>query len=364
MKSLYLLLFFLIPGFLFAQNSLKESTDSLGNISLLEPISDTIPTDISIFDDDTPLKITLKYDISAFIKNKKKGEYIDAELTVYYNETNSVTKDIRLKARGNFRRGHCFFPPIHLNFKTDKIVNEELKGTKKIKLVTHCSNAKSSEINIEKEFLVYKIYNVLSDKSFRVRLLDISYIDTGKKQKNYRNTGFLIEPVDLVAKRQNAVLIEPEVVRGEDVVEDDADRVALFQYMIANTDWRIKGGHNNKYIKDMAVVSDKVIPIPYDFDFSGFVGTSYSHPQSWTSIKSVKEREYLGYCRNDDAQYLKTIELFLEKKDEILTVISTFEYLGEKEKKSLTGFIEGFYNELNKPERFVSILKNQCRTDF
>lgn len=364
MKSLILILFFLIPSLLFAQNKLKESTDSLENISILEPISETIPTDFSIFEEDTPVDIVLKYDISSFIKNKKKGEYIDAELTVYYTEDQSVTKNIRLKARGNFRRGYCFFPPIHLNFKTDKIKNKELKGTRKIKLVTHCSNSKANELYILKEYLVYKLYNVLSDKSFRVRLLNINYVDTGKKQRNYQNYGFLIEPLDLVAKRQNSVLIDPTVVRENNVIEEDADRVALFNYMIGNTDWRIKGGHNIRYLKQLDVVNDKVIAVPYDFDFAGFVGTSYSHPQEWTSIENVKQREYLGYCRNNDIDYLNPVNYFNSKKKEILDVIEKFEYLSDREKKSLTNYILEFYSESEKPDKFIYYLKNQCRTDF
>lgn len=363
MKSLLFVLFILISTLLFAQKNLNESTDSLENISLFEPVVDTIPTDISIFENDVPLELTLKYDITSFIKNKRKGDYIDAELTVHYSERQEVKKSIRVKARGNFRKGNCFFPPIHLNFKTDKIKNEELKGTKKIKLVTHCSNSKSNETYILREYLAYKLYNILTDKSFRVRLLKINYIDTGKKQRNYQNYGFLIEPVGLVAKRMESILINPDIVREKHVVEQDADRVALFQYMIANTDWRIKGGHNTKYIKELNYVTSKVVPVPYDFDFSGFVGTSYSHPQEWTSIDNVREREYLGYCRNDE-DYKKTIDLFVNKKHEIIDAIARFEYLNEREKNSLSNYIKKFYDEAERPDRLISTLKAQCRTDY
>jgi hypothetical protein len=197
-----------------------------------------------------------------------------------------------------------------------------------------------------------------------VKLLNIKYIDTGKKERNYDRYGILIEPGELLAARQNSIEIDGNIIRRDNVIEEDADIVALFQYMIGNTDWRIKGGHNINYIKSLTKLTQKVTPIPYDFDFSGFVGTPYSHPQTWTSIKSVKEREYLGYCRDSDEAYLKTINLFLDKKDQILKTIESFSYLSEQERDNLIKYIESFYEHLNNPGRFIGVLKSECRTDF
>ena len=364
MKNIYLL--FVLAFFCLsnqAQNKLDNLNDKLTDQTLLEPVVDKVPS-INLFGEEEPLKITLKYDITSFIKNKKEGEYLDAELQIYYNETQTITKNIRLKARGNFRRGQCMFPPIYLNFKTDPFENNELEGIKKIKLVTHCSSAKADESYILKEYLVYKLYNVLTDKSFRVRLLDITYIDTGKKEKNYHKYGFLIEPEELVNTRNESIEIDPTLMREQNLAVADADRVALFQYMIGNTDWRFKGGHNIKCIKSLNQVTDKVIPVPYDFDFSGFVDTHYSFPQSWTNIKEVTEREYMGYCRSNDEDYLKNINNFLAKKNEILNTIKNAKYLDEWDKNTAAKFIQGFYNEISQTDRFIQKFKNQCRTNF
>lgn len=362
MKKIFLLLFSVVFYFtLQAQNTHKSYQDTLSDQSVLEPINDTIP-DINLFGEEEPLNITIKYDISSFIKNKKEGEYMDAIFQVHY-KNQTVTKNIRLKARGNFRRGQCFFPPIYLNFKTDPFENDELENIKKIKLVTHCSSSKLSEEYILNEYLAYKIYNQLTPFSFGVRLLKIEYIDTGKKAKNYENYGFLIEPEELLAKRTNSVKIDAQLMQEENVVEADADRVALFQYMIGNTDWRFKGGHNTKCVKSLSEIENKVIPVPYDFDFSGFVGTNYSFPQSWTSIKDVRDREYLGYCRNSDQEYINNVNLFNLKKEDVLNVIKNSPFLDEKVKKSDMKFLEGFYSAIAQPERFVKVLKSQCRDD-
>ena len=364
MKKLIIIIFsFLLPIFCFAQNINPTLQDTFQNIATLSEVTETVP-DIDFFGNDEPLKITLKYDITSFIKEKHKGEYLDAELTVNYKDIPPVVKNIRLKARGNFRRGQCIFPPIYMNFKTDPIKNAELEDIRKIKIVTHCSHSKNSTSYLLKEYLAYKLYNSLSDISFRVRLLDITYIDTGKKQKNYREFGFIIEPIELVAKRNESVIIDPAFVRGNNIIEESADVVALFEYMIGNTDWRFKTGHNMKYIKSLKEVTTKVTAVPYDFDFSGFVDAYYSFPQEWTSLKDVRSREYLGYCRERNNDYLYAINLFLNKKEEIMGTIQMFEYLDDKEKKVLEKYIDGFYTDLNRPERFISQLKAQCRTDF
>ncbi len=364
MKSLLLFFsLFFVSGFLFAQKHKVEVADTIQYNSSIEAVSDTLP-DLKIFGDDTPMDLTLKYDIKSFIKNKFQGKYLDAELSIHYKDY-TVKKNIRLKARGNNRRQQCFFPPIFLNFKTDPIASTELKGFKKIKLVTHCSSSKSYTNYILKEYLIYKLYNVLTENSFRVKLLNMNYIDTSKKKKNYKKFGILIEPIELLAKRTNSFEIESSVVRGKDVLEYEADMVSLFNYMIGNTDWRIKGGHNMKFIKSLTQLSTQVIPIPYDFDYSGFVDAHYSFPQSWTSIENVKQREYMGYCRENTDEYKKIFQLFLDKKDEIFDTIDSFNYLSERERKSLHGYIESFYEELDNQDILLYTLKSECRSlDF
>jgi hypothetical protein len=361
MKKLVVLLTLFSCTFLLdAQNSKIIPPDTLIHHSSLGEVTDTVP-DHDFFGTDIPLKIALKYDISSFIKNKSKGEYIDAELQVFYNEDEPVVKDIRIQARGNFRRGQCYFPPLSLNFKTDPIQQTELKGVKKIKVVTYCSSAKSSAPVVLKEFLAYKLYNILSDKSFRVRLLDIHYIDTGKKQLNFQEHGFIIEPAELVAHRNNCVLIDPMIITAKNLIEGDADCVAMFRYMISDTDWRIRSGHNIKFMKSMVDVTDKVVTLPYDFDFSGFVGASYADPQEWSDASSIYQRDYLGYCRDNDDDYYKIIDLYSSKQNEIMNTINAFNLLSEKDRKEVVNFTEDFFKEISNPKSLVSSLKRECQ---
>ena len=359
-RILLLLITVLIPVVLSAQKNQKAKDTSKSEDFSIEEVNDTI-TSTSFFDTDVPFKISLTYDITSFIRNKQEGEYIDAVLQVYPENSEPIVKNIKLKARGNFRRGQCFFPPIYLNFKTDTIRQTELAGRNKIKVVTHCSHSKNSGIPVLKEYLAYKMYNQLTRRSFRVRLLDISYIDTGKKQYRFNEPGFIIEPEDLVADRNNCILIDPMVIKPTDLQEIDADRAAIFQYMISNTDWRIRSGHNTKFMKSLSEVTNKVITVPYDFDFSGFVESGYSFPQEWSDSKSIYERDYLGYCRQNEESYRENLKLFEEKKDEILNLINSFSRLSEKERKECVKFTEGFYKEIKDPDSFISFISRNCQ---
>lgn len=353
MKSLLTVLFLIFfLNFAFAQQE-KDS-------SLFEPIGQTLEN-ISFFDADEPLKITLKYDITSFIRHKAKGEYLPAELAIYPTGSDSIVKNIRLKARGNFRRGHCFFPPIYLNFKTDPIDKTELEGIRKVKMVTHCSSSKSYQSYVMREYLAYKLYNILSDNSFRVRLLDIDYIDTGKKKRHYQQIGFLIEPVELITKRLNAIEVKSDVVLGKDVLPDEGTLVALYEYFVGNTDWRFKGGHNMKYIKAMDVVSNYLIPLPYDYDHAGIVNTSYAMPQEWSSAEKITERDYLGYCQEDVNNYRQAIDLFNKNEDKIISTIETFEYLGKRDKREVLNFVNEFFRMAENPDYFIRTLQSECR---
>jgi hypothetical protein len=359
MKRILVFCFLLTASlYSFAQNNANDFDTTI--VQILGEVNDTVKT-TGFFETEAPLKITLKYDITSFIRNKQKAEYIDAELIVYNDNEAPVTKNIRIIARGNFRKGQCYFPPLFLNFKTDEIERTELQGINKIKVVTHCTSGKNNDNIVLKEYLAYKLYNILTEKSFRVRLADITYIDTGKKQHQFRELGFFIEPADLVAKRNNCVLIDPTVVRGVNLVEEDADRSALFQYMISNTDWRFKAGHNTKFMKSLTDITSKVIAVPYDFDFSAFVDASYAFPQSWSTSETLSDRDYLGYCRDTDELYKKNIDLFLSRKDQIMTTISSFSLLPEKERKGLVQFTEGFFQDAKDAKRLISTLKSECR---
>jgi hypothetical protein len=53
--------------------------------------------------------------------------------------------------------------------------------------------------------MAYKIYNILTDKSFHARLLDLQYQDSSGKKKTITEHAFLLEGVKEMAKRNNCI---------------------------------------------------------------------------------------------------------------------------------------------------------------
>ena len=327
-----------------------------------DPISDTIYTG-TLFEQDFPLTITLISDFTAFAKPKNYDKYLPAELIVHLPNNDSIVKNIRLKTRGKSRKEMCNFPPIKLNFKKDPIKHPDYKGINKMKMVTHCKGSKIFNDYTLKEYLTYKLYNAITDYSLKVRLLKIDYHDTGKKGLNQSRYGFVIEPIEAMAARVNAVQIETKVVAYHELNQLSADRVALFNYMVGNTDYQYKTSHNLKFIKILDINIHGAQVIPYDFDYSGFINTHYSIPQEWSYVESVTDRDYMGFCRPNEDNFNKLKEEFLAAEDSIYEIIMNFDHLTIKERQRLKWFIEAFYKDL-KSNQAYRIITSNCREPY
>ncbi len=339
-------------------HSIKDTTIE----NRYEPVSDTIEAG-SLFDSDAPLDITLISDFTSFMKPKYDDKYLPAKLIVHLPSNDSIVKNIRIKTRGKSRKRMCNFPPIKLNFKTDPIKDPELKGFNKVKMVTFCKASSIYNEYILKEYLIYKLYNAITDLSLKVRLLKVDYEDTGKKGMRHSRYGFVIEPVKALAKRVNAVEIGSKVVRYHELYQLAADRVALFNYMIGNTDWLFSNSHNIKFIRILDVNAPGAVPIPYDFDFSGFVNADYAAPQEWSYVENIRERDYMGTCRDTPENFEKLKQEFLAAEQKIYDIIMGFEQIPEKERKRLKWYIEDFYKELKYNNAFKVITTN-CRKPY
>lgn len=303
-KSIYFQIILMALSFLpsFGQND-SVSTD----YSVVDTLSD-----FGLFTNEEILELDLRFDITHYTRKKPKDEYLKALLTYHLNDKDSVNKEIRLKSRGEFRNGYCTFPPVVVNFKKSDFKKEDLKEIEKMKLVTHCMSG--NEDNLLKEYLIYKLYNVLTDSSFRVRLLKINYINTYKKSKPIISYGFFIEPMSVLAERIKCVPVEALSLSQKNIQPEFMDRAAIFNYMIGNTDWSIPNQHNMKVFNVPGSATPELgLVIPYDFDYTGMVNAHYAVPAEGLKISSVRERIYLGVCRDQD-YFNSAIREFADKK--------------------------------------------------
>jgi hypothetical protein len=325
-------------------------------------IPDSSKKSSRLFEDDNLIEITLRFDLSSYFKTKLRKNYLTANLTLNSGKTDSINKDIRLRTRGVFRNQYCFYPPIELNLNKVQFGYTDLNRISKIKLVTPCMWNKENEDYVLKEYLAYKLFSVLTDTSFRVRLLKVNYIDTKNKRKPTTQYGFFIEPVNMLTARTNSIQIKSRTLNQKSIVPYVMDRLAIFNYMIGNYDWAVPVQHNVLIIKPLVYeVLGRGIAIPYDFDWTGLVNADYAVPAENVGTQNVRERIFLGVCRSEET-YKKDLQMFLKKKEEFYKVINEFPYLSQGAKKDMINYLNGFFDNLEGRRDFIlETLMNSCK---
>lgn len=324
------------------------------------PSPDSSIKNLRLFEDGDLIEMSLRFDLSTYFREKTKKEYMKAEIVLHLNETDSISKKIRLKTRGDFRNKYCNFAPIELNFKNANLGFTDLNKISKIKLTTQCRTSPQDEAYIFKEYLAYKLFNVLTDTSFRVRLVKTTFIDTEKKRKPIIHYGFFIEPLELLAARTNTSEVKALSITQKNITPHTMDRFTLFNYMIGNYDWSVPGQHNVKVLKSLANLNTTTgIAVPYDFDWSGLVNANYAIPAEDVGIQNVRERIFMGICRSREV-FQKDLKIFEDKKEEFYRVINDFPYLKQRDKRDVIDYLDEFFVQI-KGNNFIYYLQNTCK---
>jgi hypothetical protein len=216
------------------------------------------------------------------------------------------------------------------------------------------------------EFLVYRMYNLLTKLSFRVRPMIIEYKDSKDGDNSITRFSFLIEDIDDVAKRNDFKELSIAKTPYKKLDPAITSKLSIFQFMIGNLDWAATSGpkedsccHNSRLIG----VSNEAVPrygIPYDFDSSGLVNAHYASPPNGLKMRNIRQRLYRGFCAFND-ELPQTAELFNEKKADILALFENNSYLNDRTRKDAINYIEDFYKILNNPKRFKRDITDKCR---
>jgi hypothetical protein len=315
----------------------------------------------SLFDEESILEFEVIGNLKSLFNdvNPNKAKYHKIFL-FYIDGDSSITVNAKAKTRGLFRRSkqNCRIPPLAL--KVNEFENSIFPENIKIKLVNPCFIKNRYVQYVIKEYYAYKIYNILTEYSFRVRLCRIIYIDRGGNHSNFETYGILIEPVKLFAKRTRTKEIETQGIIQNATYRPVLDRMTMFQYLIGNTDWSVPKLHNIKLFYSDSLAS--LIPVPYDFDFCGFVNPPYTKPPEIIPIKHVTDRYYRGNCR-ERIELDLTINFFLEKEDQIFKMLKNDTLLTERNKKSMIDYISMFYETLKDEKLLTKEIVKNCRDE-
>jgi hypothetical protein len=317
-----------------------------------------ISQDLNLFDSEEILEISLKGDFDKLFKDTKgEPQYFDFSLSYVDNSQNTPEIPLKVRTRGHFRRemNICNFPPLLLNFAKETAINTVFEKQDKLKLVMPCKGEKY----LLREFYVYKLYNLITEQSFKVTLVRLTFEDLSSKPKDFEPVlAFLIEDEELMAERNGMTSVNQELIRPESLPVPDFLRMAVFQYLIGNTDWSIQYRQNIKLINvDKASLP---IAVPYDFDHAGIVEAPYAKPAPELKMLSVTERRYRGYCMEDMKVFDETIALYNSKKEAIYNLYAESKLLDEKTIKSTVKYLDGFYDLVNNPKRLKTEFQYPC----
>jgi hypothetical protein len=297
-----------------------------------------------LFSAEEPLHLTLKFDVKAFKKTRHQDVYHDAEMNHVLSDDSQVSNSVQVKAGGTFRRDFCALPPISLNIGHAGIAADSSQDLIRMNMVLPCKDAAQYEPYVLREYLAYKINNIITPLSYRVRLVRLTLINTGKDNEVTEDWAFLQEPDELMALRLNSELIKSDKLSIRTVNPEVINSLSMFQYMIGNADYSVTGQHNLRILALKEYGPTGYITVPYDFDYSGLVNADYAVPGEALGTTSVRERYYLGPCRSKQV-HEETIQELAKFDDEIKDYIKDFEYLDDKEREDMIEYLDSYFND-------------------
>lgn len=296
-------------------------------------------------------EIEILIDLDTLLSDIRRTDYVKATFKMENEKGDDLEIPVKVRPRGKFRRMKCNFPPLKLKFKKDDLAERGMNKYNEFKLVTHClKDEQQAKEMILKEFLAYKIFNELTPYSFNVQLVRITYRHNGKSRK-IKQWGILIEDQESLADRNGAKVVSRIGIPLDSLHKNQEKLASLFQYMIGNCDWSYFLARNMEFIQ---LDDNRILPVPYDFDYCGFVNAPYSAPNAQIGQKSVKDRVYLGNSDSHEEIY-GMVSYFKTKEKDVLSIVDNCKKLPGDVRSELKSYLEDFFKLLDDQEKATAI---------
>ena len=311
--------------------------------------------DALLFADDTVMKLSIALDFNDLCRPRESEECEFTPTVLIYGSESGEKRSmpIEIKARGGWRslKRNCSAPPLWVRFDQDHVAGTPFEGQSMLPLTTHCGKGASLEsINLGirrvdfeqyllREFLAYRIYNVLTELSLRTRLVRVSYPDPDRPSRSSLHYAFFTEHFDAAAARTGNKRLDRGSFDSKRLDAQSAARFAVFQFMIGNLDWSIVRERNTMLLQ---TGQGEQIPVPYDLDMSGLVDAAYAGPPPGLPIDTVRERYFLGHCQ-PGVDWEAVFTDFNAKRDLILGLGDRLPGLNRGSRRSAKRYLELFF---------------------
>jgi hypothetical protein len=319
-----------------------------------------------LFLDDRPLEMDLFMDPRKLCRVEDKSQCQDVPARLSYSvkgqEDRAIDIPLLVKTRGSWRlrRDICTIPPLFLVFPEDQTQTKGtlFAGQDVLPLTTHCSSKQGrTDDYVLKEYLAYRIYNLFSEKSVRVRLASIRYRKPNVNKLPTRHYAFFNEHFHSVAARNDVELWETPRLDTALVDSMEMATMDIFQFMIGNTDFSSLSQHN---IALLRTSEGRVTTLPFDFDFSGLVNAKYAGPDPSLPLMSNRQRLYRGFC-HPDLDWDELFQRFIDEKAQVFELLDSTPGLTRRAQKSTRKYLNEFYEILDSPELRQKNIVDACR---
>jgi predicted methyltransferase len=317
-----------------------------------------------LFGSEDVLELTLTAPMKTLVAKRAEYPEVQGVITVA-GPGGPLDLDVDVRTRGKSRLSICTFPPLRLDFKRGQVTDTLFAGQNRLKLATRCKTGDSYERYLEMEYQLYRVYALLSDIAYRVRPVRMRYVDTERDNEVSDMSGFLIESTEeLAARAQMEVLEMPEI----QLVDLEVARLAtftLFEYFLGNTDWSVTSKNANDEIcchnSDTLtpIGGGPIVSVPFDFDQSGIIDTSYALPNERLRITSVRTRKYRGFCSGNE--HLDAVIAKFNAARPAIEAVFAGAQLDERTRKSTSDYIAEFYETISDPKLLQREIIDDCR---
>ena len=328
--------------------------------------------DLPLFESHDVMDVTIPVDFGALCRPREDEncDYVASELRYRAGDGSDKKVPIEIKIRGGWRSltRNCSAPLLWVRFNPETTGGTPFEGLSDVPLTTHCGTGFSLdrmhngtrhsdwEQYLLREYLGYRLYGLLTERSVRARLLQITYLDPGKSGRSISNYALFTEHFESVAARTGSEVLPRGSFSADDLDAQSAGLLALFEFMIGNTDWSIPRERNIILLRDPA---GRQVPVPYDLDMSGLVNAAYAGPAVGLPIEDVSDRWFLGYC-HPDTEWNAIFEQFTGAEAEIMALPGEIPEFDNRSRRWESHFLAQFFEILHSPDARQARILDAC----
>lgn len=306
---------------------------------------------------DSTLDLCVILDWKQLHRTKKDKAYLPASVVCHVSGRDTLRLDAKVRTRGHMRLEICSFPPLKLKLDKDDLEKQHLSGMNEMDIVHHCHESDQYEQLLLREYMVYKLWELVSPLHFKTKLIRLRYMTPEGVEPYPQAYAFMVEDEEELIARLEGRKIKSEIINNGALDRESFLLLCLFEFMVGNTDWYIPTRHNLEFI---GIPGRQLLQtIPFDFDYSGLVNAPYAAPHASLELSSVTIRYYQGWCQTEE-EVMKQLQVFRDQKENILSLPFQIPGLDEKSIQYTLNYLNDFFEIIENPKKLQNQILRHC----